>query len=239
MEYVNHIVSAHTTPQEPPKPEKNDADHDYLAVEEDEGEVDEGVEEEDVQEAVEEDDNADHQPEEVKHEPAQEVHLFTEEDEDDYVAEVHETEEVEVLAEPTNDFPEFNDSAKRKHPNTCPCCKKVYSTRTHFKMHWDSKCGQDKKFECEYCGAKFISHASRKVHMLKHVGGQEFRCEHCEKAFLSAGQLKVHLRLVSSIYSVIRDYLILTKTSLPRSTLRRNPSSAAPVARHSLTARAL
>lgn len=175
-----------------------------MAEEEEEDPEEAEVEaQEDVPEVVEEDENDDHQQqpqeedgEEVKIEQETEVHLFTDEEGDEnYVPEqVHETEVVAESPEP------INDSARRKHPNTCPGCQKVYSTQTHFKMHWDSKCGQDKKFECEHCGAKFISHASRKVHILKHVGGQEFKCEHCEKAFLSAGQLKVHMRLVSNYY---------------------------------------
>lgn len=63
-------------------------------------------------------------------------------------------------------------------------------------MHWESKCGKEKKFQCDYCSSKFISHASLKVHLQIHAGTKEFQCMYCDKSFLSAGQLKVHNRLV-------------------------------------------
>lgn len=64
-------------------------------------------------------------------------------------------------------------------------------------MHWESNCGQDKKYQCGICSAKFITHASLKAHMLIHVGEKKFQCSCCPKSFLSQGQLKVHMRHVS------------------------------------------
>ncbi|XP_038310611.1 PR domain zinc finger protein 5 isoform X11 [Canis lupus familiaris] len=89
----------------------------------------------------------------------------------------------------------------------CELCNKAFVTpsvlRSHKKIHL-SLCGcfmltlethtGEKEKICPYCGQKFASSGTLRVHIRSHTGERPYQCPYCEKGFSKNDGLKMHIR---------------------------------------------
>uniref|UniRef100_A0A8C0PF56 Zinc finger protein n=1 Tax=Canis lupus familiaris TaxID=9615 RepID=A0A8C0PF56_CANLF len=151
----------------------------------------------------------------------------------------------------------------------CELCNKAFVTpsvlRSHKKIHL-SLCGcfmltlethtGEKEKICPYCGQKFASSGTLRVHIRSHTGERPYQCPYCEKGFSKNDGLKMHIRthtradglFVKTLYdlSTFKSSKIFARTTMGSSPvqidrlfystfLRRShtsaPSAAKPSAR--------
>ena len=65
---------------------------------------------------------------------------------------------------------------------------KYHHNTTHEKV--------EKKFECDFCGKKFINADQLKNHTLRHEGNKKFQCKLCGTAYSLIRDLNFHVRSV-------------------------------------------
>ncbi|XP_055708099.1 zinc finger protein 98-like [Phlebotomus papatasi] len=81
----------------------------------------------------------------------------------------------------------------------CEICSIVYKIRSSFLRHKrNHHSGQEKKFVCETCGAKYSSNSGLKDHMKLQHDKTTFSCEICGKNFKIERVLRRHMKMHST-----------------------------------------
>uniref|UniRef100_UPI00398EEF96 PR domain zinc finger protein 5 isoform X4 n=1 Tax=Pristiophorus japonicus TaxID=55135 RepID=UPI00398EEF96 len=88
-------------------------------------------------------------------------------------------------------------------PYKCKLCGKGFAHRNVYKNHKKHKdlgklcisthTGEKEKI-CPYCGQKFASNGTLRVHIRSHTGERPYQCPYCDKAFSKNDGLKMHIR---------------------------------------------
>ncbi|XP_058449493.1 zinc finger protein 569 [Malaya genurostris] len=103
-------------------------------------------------------------------------------------------EEFPVEDDYNNHVQNEHDGRDREY-DMCPTCGQQFRSVAQMKAHIASKCGSDKKYECQICQSRYLTQASLNAHMIKHYGEKSHLCNYCGASFLNKGQLKVHERM--------------------------------------------
>lgn len=73
------------------------------------------------------------------------------------------------------------------------CGKKCFS-RSAFREHEASNCGETRRYRCDICNKFYYSLGSLKTHKTVHTGDLPFLCSYCGKSFRTKGEHAVHSR---------------------------------------------
>uniref|UniRef100_A0A2K6Q2H5 Zinc finger protein n=1 Tax=Rhinopithecus roxellana TaxID=61622 RepID=A0A2K6Q2H5_RHIRO len=95
-----------------------------------------------------------------------------------------------------NVYKNHKKTHSEERPFQCEECKALFRTpfslQRHLLIH-NTHTGEKEKI-CPYCGQKFASSGTLRVHIRSHTGERPYQCPYCEKGFSKNDGLKMHIR---------------------------------------------
>ncbi|XP_058037030.1 GDNF-inducible zinc finger protein 1-like [Ahaetulla prasina] len=82
---------------------------------------------------------------------------------------------------------------KKQHPQKCPYCDKVISSKCGLTVHIRTHTGE-KPYKCQCCPASFAQRSAFNTHVRSHTGEKPYICEECGASFADKGKLNGHKR---------------------------------------------